>query len=144
MFDKKEIGYLGVLHPSHALKLGVSDVVIAEINLEPLLATKVSKIKYNAIVKVPVVSRDLALIVDETLSSNQLMAVLMNAGKPILKNIEVFDVYTGEHVSEGKKSIALSLSFQALDHTLTEEEISQVLSKVIEASIQQCQAVLRS
>jgi phenylalanyl-tRNA synthetase beta chain len=70
--------------------------------------------------------------------------VLMNAGKPILKNIEVFDVYTGDHVAEGKKSIALSLSFQALDHTLTEEEISQVLARVIEASIQQCQAVLRS
>jgi len=143
-FDKQVIGYLGVLHPMLAQKLGVSDVVMAELNLEPLVAAKPSKIKYNPIIKVPVVSRDLALIVDESLSSNQLISVLMNAGKPILKNIEVFDVYTGDHVESGKKSIALSLYFQASDHTLSEEEISTVLKKVIDASIQQCQAILRS
>jgi phenylalanyl-tRNA synthetase beta chain len=62
----------------------------------------------------------------------------------LVKSVEVFDVYTGEHIEKGKKSLALSIAFQAADHTLNEEEIQSSFAKILEALKSQCGALLRS
>ncbi len=142
--DKTVLGLFGRIHPLLAQKLGIDSILMAELNIEPLLKTKAAKIKYNSVVKVPVVLRDLAMVVSEDVSASSIEKVIMESAKPLVKSVEVFDVYTGEHIEKGKKSLALSIAFQAADHTLNEEEIQSSFAKILEALKSQCGALLRS
>jgi len=142
--DKTVLGIMGRIHPLLAEKYGIESILMAELNLEPLLKTKAAKIKYNPVVKVPVVLRDLALVVSEEISSLTIEKVIMDSAKSLVKSIDVFDVYTGEHIEKGKKSLALSIAFQAADHTLNEEEIQSHFTKILEALKLHCGATLRS
>lgn len=142
--DKTVLGLLGRIHPLLAQKMGIDSILMAELNLEPLLKTKTAKIKYNAVVKVPVVVRDLALVVDMSISAAQLEKVITDAAKTLVKSVEVFDVYTGEHIEKGKKSLALSIAFQAADHTLSDAEIQSAFTAILEALKDKTQASLRA
>ncbi|KAF0226646.1 MAG: phenylalanyl-tRNA synthetase beta subunit [Erysipelotrichaceae bacterium] len=142
--DKTELGMMGRIHPLLSQKLGIDSILMAELNLEPLLKTKVAKIKYNSIIKVPSVLRDVALVVEQSVSASQIEKIITEAAKPLVKSVEVFDVYTGEHVEKGKKSLAITIAFQATDHTLNDDEIQTHFAKIIEALKTQTGAILRA
>lgn len=133
ILDKTDLGLMGRIHPVLAQKLGIDSILMAELNLEPLLKAKTAKVRYNAIVKVPSVVRDLALVVDQSVSAATLEKVITDAAKTLVKAVEVFDVYTGEHIEAGKKSLALSITFQAEDHTLNDDEIQAAFALILEA-----------
>ena len=133
------VGIIGKLHPQEVKE----DVYVFEINLDKLLSIKSGKMKYKEISKYPSIKKDLAMVVDNNITSMQIEKEIKKAGGALLRNIEVFDVYQGEQVGINKKSIAYSLAFEAQDRTLTDEEINQTLEKIIERLEKEVHAELR-
>lgn len=138
----------GTIHPQMAKDYEVSNVIMAEVNLEVLLKNKAGKVKYTPMSKYPQVSQDLAFVVKEDVNVGAITACIEKNGKlekeNIIKNVEVFDVYTGEHVEVGYKSIALSVTFQSATHTLADKEITQMREQLLTALEKDVHAQLRS
>lgn len=122
------IGIIGKLNP----KLEKEPVYVLEINLDKLLAKKTGKMKYKEISKFPTVKKDLSIIVDNKVQSSEIATQIKKAAGSLLLNSEVFDVYAGKGIEEGKKSLAFALTFGANDRTLTNQEINDVLEKVVD------------
>ncbi len=140
----KKLGVFGELHPDYAKKFDLKNVTYAELTLDPIFEAKAGRIKFTELPKFPAVTRDLALVVDKTVSAAELTKAITTAGvKDILSNVEVFDVYEGEHVAEGKKSVALKLTYQA-DHTLKDEEITAAHDKILDNLSKRVHAELRA
>ena len=133
------VGIIGKIHPN----VTKDDVFVLEINLDELFKKKVGKMKYKEISKFPNVKKDVAFIVAKNLESKDIEKVIKNAGGSLLTDIEVFDVYTGSNVPEGKKSIAYSLTFADSKKTLTDEEVNNLLNKVIDSVCKKCTAEIR-
>lgn len=122
------VGIIGRIHP----KLSKESIYVFEIDLDKLLDKKVGKMKYKEISKYPSVKKDLALVIDKSMTSKEVEMNIKKAGGSLLTNIEVFDVYEGTGIPEGKKSLAYSLTFEKSDRTLTDEEINNTMDKIIE------------
>ena len=133
------IGMIGKIHPS----VTKDDVYVLEINLDELFTKKVGKMKYKEFSKFPSINKDIALVVDKKAVSKDIEKVIKSAGGSLLTNIEVFDVYTGVGVGIDKKSIAYSLTFSDMKKTLTDEEINELMDKIIDAISKKCGAELR-
>ena len=131
---KLNVGYIGQLHPEAALKYDMkAEVYIAVINMDVATMLAKSDIKYAGIAKFPATTRDLALVCDKTVYVGDIEKVIRkNAGK-YLETLELFDVYEGEQVGEGKKSVAFSLAFRSIDHTLKDDEVNPSIDKILEA-----------
>ena len=123
------VGYMGRVHPAKIKEA----VFVLEINLDRLFSKKVGKMKYKEISKYPSVKKDLAFMVAKEVTAEEIAKSIKKAAGSLLLGSEVFDVYTGEGIEEGKKSIAYTLELGANDRTLTDEEINGVLEKVIAA-----------
>ena len=121
------VGILGKLHP----EVTKEDVYVMEINLDKLLSKKVGKMKYKEISKFPSIKKDVAFIVDKNLDSLSIEKQIKKSAGSLLTKIEVFDLYTGEHVAKDKKSIAYSLTFSDSKKTLTDEEVTGIFNKII-------------
>ena len=122
------VGIIGKLHPN----VTKEDVYVLEINLDELFKKKVGKMKYKEISKFPSVKKDVAFVVDKALTSKDIEKVIKNAGGSLLTEIEVFDVYTGITIGIDKKSIAYSLIFSDNKKTLTDEEVNNLMQKVMD------------
>jgi len=133
------VGIMGKLHPDTCR----DDVYVVEINLDMLLRNVVGKIKYKEFNKYPTIEKDFAVILDKSIPSSEIMKVIKKAGGKTLSNIEVFDVYEGKNIEEGKKSIAFSLTFEDYTKTLTDEEVNVLFNKVIDEVSKKYQATLR-
>jgi len=133
------VGIVGRIHP----KLAKEDVYVLEIDLDKLLDKKVGKMKYKEISKYPSVKKDLALVVDKNVTSKELEVLIKKAGGSLLAKIQVFDVYEGTGIPEGKKSLAYSLTFEKADRTLTDEEINSTMEKIIDFVEKKAEATLR-
>lgn len=125
--NNDEVGLIGKIHP----EMTKEDVFVMEIDLEKLLAKKTGKMKYKEISKYPTVKKDLSIVVENKITSNQIAMAIKKAAGSLLLNTEIFDVYTGKGIEEGKKSLAYSLTFGSSNRTLTDEEINKVLEKII-------------
>ena len=121
------VGFIGRVHPTKCK----DEVYVMEINLSKLLEKKVGKMKYKEISKYPSVKKDLAVVVEKKVNAGEIASQIKKAAGSLLLGSEVFDIYEGENLGEGKKSIAFSLELGANDRTLTDEEINGVLEKVI-------------
>lgn len=133
------VGLVGRVHPA----LEKEAVYVLEIDLDKLLDKKVGKMKYKEISKFPSVKKDLAVVVDKNVTAEEIAVLIKKAGGSSLSKIEVFDVYTGKGIDENKKSIAYSLTFEKMDRTLTDEEISQSMEKIVEMLNKKIGAELR-
>ena len=122
------VGIIGKLHPN----VTKENVYVLEINLDELFQKRVGKMKYKEISKFPNIKKDVAFVVDKNIISKDIEKVIKNAGGSLLIDIEVFDVYTGSNVADDKKSIAYSLTFNDSKKTLTDEEVNNLMEKVIE------------
>ena len=122
------VGMVGKLHPA----VEKEDVYVLEINLDKLLAKKTGKMKFKEISKYPTIKKDLAVLVDKNIASEEIAKLIKKSAGSLLTNVGVFDVYEGKNIEENKRSIAYSLSFGKQDRTLTDEEVNEVMNKVID------------
>ncbi|HKM10824.1 MAG: phenylalanine--tRNA ligase subunit beta [Bacilli bacterium] len=139
------LAIIGELHPDLRKNLDFvkAPVALLEVNLSGLLALKVSQAKIKQIDRFPVVTRDLAIVVSNEFSASDILTTISRAGKNALKNVDIFDVYSGNGVENGMKSLALRLTLGSSEQTLTELEIQKVLVAVIEALKKNFQARIR-
>lgn len=139
------VGCFGELHPNMKKQydFGKLPVVVLEISLNQLFDLKVGSVKSKPISKFPVVSRDIALVVDKQIPADDLVRTIKQAGKGIVKNAFVFDVYEGQGVEENKKSVAISVCYGSDDHTLLEKEVGDAEEKIKFALTKMHGAVLR-
>lgn len=127
----EDVGYIGEIHPDVSENYDLTGrVYVAEINLSKLMKYT-SVIKFAPIPKYPNVERDLALVVDESLAVGKLIKAI-SEHSDVVEKVELFDVYRGAQVEEGKKSVALNLSLRAHDHTLKDEEVQIVMNGLLE------------
>ncbi|MFA8437896.1 phenylalanine--tRNA ligase subunit beta [Pueribacillus sp. YX66] len=138
------IGFVGQIHPTLQAKLDIQETYVFELSLEKLFAEVDAEVHYEILPKYPSVSRDIALVVDETISAGALQTTIKEAGGKLLKEVNVFDVYAGEHLATGKKSIAFSLLYLNPEQTLTEEEVTTVHEQILTELKERYDAQLRS
>ncbi len=132
-------GIIGKLHP----EITKEDVFVFEINIDRLLEIKTGRSKYKEISKFPSVKKDIALIVNKSMEAVAIEKVIKKACGSNLTDIQVFDVYEGIGIENGKKSLAFSLTFSSQDKTLTDDEINPLLDKIVEAANKEFGATLR-
>lgn len=138
-----KIGFIGQVHPSVAKAYDVPETYVAELNLEALLANDAGKLIYQPVSKFPAVSRDIALLVKEEISNQEIVQEINQAAGKFLTNVELFDVYQGKNIEAGHKSLAYSLTFVNPEATLTDEEINRAMEKVTKALTEKFEAVIR-
>ncbi len=142
--DGKVLGVFGEIHPDYAKKFDLKRVVYAELSLDTVLAAKAGRLRFEPINRYPSVERDIALVVDKDVKASEILTVISRNAKKVVKDAQIFDVYEGEHVEAGKKSVALHIVYQATDHTLKEEEIAPVHENILNQLHQRLNAELRA
>lgn len=143
LFNGESIGFAGQVHPQVQNELDLKETYVFELDLSKLLATEVNELQYTTIPRFPSVTRDIALVVDATILAGDIQNIIVEAGGSLLKEVQVFDLYEGDKMEEGKKSIAYSLKYFDPEQTLTDEMITKSHDKVLEAVKEKAGAVLR-
>jgi len=128
----EEIGIVGEIHPTvlENFEIGLP-CYVAEIDLLKLMACIDENIKYKALPKFPAAERDIAVLVDQDVAVGDLEATMIKASGALLESIKLFDVYTGDRIPDGKKSVAFSISFRSPERSLTSEEVNKVFNKIV-------------
>jgi len=142
--DGKQVGFIGQLHPTVAKEWSLPATYVFELNLKEILDMGTNSLRYLAIPKYPAMERDIALVVDEHMEAEVLENIIVEAGGSLLTKVTVFDLYQGENLEPGKKSLAFSLRYLDPEKTLTEEEVTVVHEKVLESLEEKTGAILRS
>jgi phenylalanyl-tRNA synthetase beta chain len=136
------VGWLGVLHPVVARDLELADApVLFELDLG--LALRRTPARYAPVSRFPAVRRDLALLVATDLPVGAIIAVARAAGGPAVREVVVFDVYTGGRIETGLKSVALGLILQESSRTLTDADVDLIVGGVVQALARDCNARIR-
>ena len=139
-----DVGYLGQIHPLVAANYGMdAEVYCAEINFEKLFALQLPEPTYTPLPKYPAVTRDIAVVCDETVTVGHAQDVITKAGGKLLRNVRLFDIYRGANLGEGKKSLAFSLTLRADDRTLTDDDSEGTIGRILAALKDSLGAILR-
>lgn len=130
--DGKVVGVLGELHPKVAMSFGFGEraVQVAELDAETILAAIPNRFPYHPFSTFPPAKRDVAVIVPANTPAEQVLAEIRTAGGDLLTEASLFDLYTGEGIPPGTKSLAFALTYQAPDRTLSDKEITKAHEKV--------------
>ena len=139
-----EIGVLGQIHPLVAGNYGVdTELYCAELSFDALFAARGADPEYQPLPKFPAVTRDIAVLVDTTVTVGALEGCILGAAKGLLKEVKLFDIYKGANLPEGKKSVAFNLVLRADDRSLTAQEADDEVKAVLEALEKEFGAALR-
>ncbi|EGQ22415.1 phenylalanyl-tRNA synthetase beta subunit [Sporosarcina newyorkensis 2681] len=138
------VGMLGQVHPTVQNQRDLQETYVMEMNLRVIMETAAEELFYEPVPRYPSISRDIALVVDRDTSAANLQAIILQAGGKLLKTVQLFDLYEGKNVEEGKKSLAFSLTYFDPERTLTDEEVVNAHKKVLDALTVQANAQLRS
>ena len=143
---EREIGVFGELHPviRQNYDLPGSPLLAAELDLDVLLPLIPERYISQPVPAYPPVLEDLALVVDETLPAERVAEVIHQAGGKIVTGVRLFDVYRGEKIGAGKKSLAYSLTYQAPNKTLTDRDVAGIRTRILRRLEQELGAALRS
>ena len=132
VIDGKVLGVIGQIHPLVAENFGISDeVYCAELDFTGLMGALAEERVFHSLPKFPAVTRDLALVCEETLTAGRIEACISEAAGSLLRKISLFDIYRGAAIGEGKKSLAFSLELRADDRTLTDEDSVNTVNAVL-------------
>jgi phenylalanyl-tRNA synthetase beta chain len=143
MVDGEETGWIGEIHPLVCREWDLESAAGFEVDLAPLVAASpTGEETYEDVISYPAVHQDVAVVVDESVPAAEVRSAVLEGGGELLRSAEVFDLYRGEQLGEGQKSLALRLSFRAADRTLTDEEVAEH-RKAIEAAIRALGGSLR-
>ena len=132
VYDGKIVGYIGEVHPTVSENYGINDrVIYADIDMPYIVELASFTIKYEGIAKFPASTRDISLVVDKSVLVGTMTAAIEKKGGKLLEECRLFDIYEGEQVGEGKKSVAFALTFRAKDRTLADTEINEIMEKIL-------------
>ncbi len=138
----KQIGFIGQLHPEAANNYGIGgEIYCAVLSMEVMQENADTDVKYKSLPKFPASYRDLSLVCDDSLPSGEIVSVIKKNAK-YLEDVQLFDMYKGEQVPDGKKSLSYKLIMRKKDSTLTDEEADSSVAKVLKA-LEAIGAVLR-
>jgi phenylalanyl-tRNA synthetase beta chain len=129
----EEIGWLGELHPLVAREWDIEGAAAMELTLDRLIAHACGQNLYRDVISYPGLRLDLAVVLPEDVPAARATELVRAAGGDLLDGVDVFDVYTGAQVGEGKRSLALSLSFRAPDRTLTDADVVPLRERIVQA-----------
>ena len=143
LVDGKCVGRIGAVHPSVRKVMGIpANTVVAEV-LQSVV-NEVAMPAYDDISKYPETRRDLALVADKTAASAEVLSTIRKAAGSLLTKLDLFDVYEGAGLAEGKKSLAIGLTFQDQSRTLDESEVSSAVDQVLDSLKEKLGIELRS
>ncbi len=143
--EGKVVGVLGELHPAVGEKYGFTGapVLVADLDLDALESIS-SEYQIRAVPEFPPVLEDIAVIVDEAVPAAEVEALIRQTGGKSVSSVRLFDVYRGDQIGAGRKSLAYSLAYQATDKTLTDAEAAAIRTRIVKRLEQQLGARLRS
>ena len=127
LLDREEIGIIGRIHPS----IKKDDIFVSEISMTKLYEKTIKPLKFKESNKYPGIEKDVAFVVDKSITNEEIINVIKKSGGRLLTNIEVFDVYVGDKIKDSEKSIAYNLKFEDPTRTLTDEEVMNIFNKII-------------
>lgn len=144
LHNGKTVGFMGALHPQVQERFGLSaETYVLEMDLSSFVEEAERIPQFTHIPQFPSTSRDIAVVVPKTVSAVDLMAEIRNQAGPLLKDVRLFDVYSGKQVKNGCKSVAFSLTFQDLTRTLQDKEINDIINQVVKKVQERFEAELR-
>ncbi|MTD29614.1 phenylalanine--tRNA ligase subunit beta [Planomicrobium sp. YIM 101495] len=143
MLDGRRIGVFGQLHPDEQKERDLKTTIALELNIAELFSVENEALVYTPVPRYPSITRDIALVLSNIVEAGTIEAVIRNAGGKLLKDVQVFDVYEGSNMEEGKKSVAFTLNYFDPEKTLTDEEVTAVHEGVL-AALREAGAELRS
>jgi phenylalanyl-tRNA synthetase beta chain len=142
---KNQIGEFGQLLPALAKKYDLRDAaLLAELNLDLLLARRNPAKSFKPLPQFPAIRRDIAMLVPEATAHDTVLQVVKQTKPANLETVELFDVFRGKNVPEGQKSLAYAFTYRATDKTLTDAEVNAVHEKIVTAFKAQLQATVRA
>lgn len=129
----QEVAYLGQLHPEVADNYGIKgEVYVAVVHIDAVMKLTSFDRKYESVAKFPAMTRDLSMVMKKEVLVGQLEAIFKKRGGKLLESMELFDVYEGDQIAEGYKSVAYSLKFRHKDKTLEDAEVTAIVDKILE------------
>ena len=143
--SSRPLAVMGTIAPARLRQFGIrQNVYAAEISWPELFAlVKRDRIKYTEMPKYPEVKRDLALLLDEKVSYSDLYRCAFKTGKKLLKSVSLFDVYKGDKIPSDKKQYAMSFVLQDIEKTLTDKDVENIMSRLVNAFSKEFGAILR-
>jgi phenylalanyl-tRNA synthetase beta chain len=134
VYDGQVIGYLGEVHPQVAANYNIKErVYVAVLDMPEIVARADFDKKYQGVAKFPAATRDLSMVVPKQIRVGQIEDVFDQKGGAYLESYELFDIYEGNQITLGFKSVAYSLTFRAKDKNLEEEDISSAMNRILKA-----------
>lgn len=144
MVGEQCLAAVAELHPNTMAAFEITKrTVIAEVNLELLAELRCKMGHVRSLPKFPAVTRDIALVMDEATTVGAVLTAIRKAGGALLESAEMFDIYRGTQLAQGKKSVAFSLTFRNAERTLSDEDVNPLMKKILAACERDCAAVLR-
>ena len=145
LLGRERVGAFGLLRPDVAARFDIEDrpVYVAELALAPLAARGLAVALFEDLVTFPAASQDIAVVLDADVPADQVLALVRKAGGKLLRQASVFDVYEGDQVPPGKRSLALRLVMRSPERTLTDKDIGGLRQKVLGALEREFAATLR-
>lgn len=145
LVNDEKIGEIGQISYNVCKNFSIKKNIFAcELNIEKIFEKYIPVSIYEPLIKYPSVKRDLALIVDSNIDSGEIESIFKSNSNEILKDIELFDVYVGNQIENGKKSMAYKLTFQSKEKTLVDEDINIIIEKMLSNLKNELGAYLRS
>ncbi|MBO4918558.1 MAG: phenylalanine--tRNA ligase subunit beta [Erysipelotrichaceae bacterium] len=133
----------GKLHPNYTKTFKLDDVCYAEMMLSVLEEANPAKVKAPVLSRYPSVSRDISLLLNEDIKAGDILAEIRKAGGKLVKKAEVFDIYQGEHIDAGFKSVSLNIVYEDKDKTLKTEEVNEIHDRVLNQLLSHFKAIQR-
>ena len=140
------LGFVGELHPKirNSFELPEQPVCIAELDLDLIIKLSTNNHQMDFISNSTPIFEDLAFVLESSIPVEHVTPLILQSGKPLLRSAMLFDVYEGEQVEKGKRSLAYSLTFQATDRTLNDKEVEKMRKKIMRRLEHEFQATLRT
>ncbi|HLR67152.1 phenylalanine--tRNA ligase subunit beta [Virgibacillus alimentarius] len=142
--NNEPIGFIGQVHPMFVKKMDLKETYVFDINMEKVFSAYKKEPETKPIPKFPSITRDIAFIVDENVVAGDLKASIEEIGAPLVKKVRIFDVYQGENLPEGKKSIAYSLVYRHPEKTLKDDEVEESYQQIIDEVNKKYDSYIRS
>lgn len=138
-----EVGFIGEVHPSIAKQFKIAPTYVFELNLQEITNMPKDDNQYQLISKYPTIKRDIAIEVAKEISNEQIISVIKKRGGKLLNSIHLFDVYDGDKVAAGQKSLAYSLVFVNTKETLKDEDVNAAVDKIKKHLTEELSATIR-
>ncbi|MDD2215424.1 MAG: phenylalanine--tRNA ligase subunit beta [Eubacteriales bacterium] len=143
-YQEKELGIIGELHPDVSEQYNIDTrVYCCTLDFQKVVELADRERHYVPLPKYPAMSRDIALLVDEEIKVADIEAIIKYKASPLLESVVLFDVYRGKQIPQSQKSVAFSLTYRAIDRTLTDEEVVEVHDRVLLELKEKLNAALR-